>query len=92
MRTRISGRVLGYRAVQVDRFITLFAAEVGRAPVYDEIRAGTGIRTRGEVSRIVDSLERRGLLSRVGRGRVRRISLQTANLRQPILVINGLPS
>jgi SOS-response transcriptional repressor LexA len=51
-------------------------AETGQAPSYSEICDELGIATKGEVSEIVGRLERRGLLRRVGRGRVRRISLQ----------------
>jgi SOS-response transcriptional repressor LexA len=72
-RTQLTGRALGYRAFQVLAFIRAEIGEKGQAPSYDQICAGVGINSKGEVSRIVDSLERRGLLSRVGRGRVRRI-------------------
>ena len=71
----IGHRVLGYRAAQVAAFIMRRFAEDGHAPTYDEIRAGCSIRTRGEVSRIVASLERRGTIRRVGKGRARRIGL-----------------
>lgn len=71
----LTGRALGYRAFQVERFVRQFFGEHGVSPSYDDIRDGVGIRTKGEVSRIVASLERRGLLSRVGKGRIRRIRL-----------------
>lgn len=70
-----SGRVLGYRAVQVIGYVRSTIAERGRAPSYAEIMAGVGIGSKGEVSRIIASLEQRGLIRRVGRGRVRRIGL-----------------
>lgn len=47
----------------------------GVAPSYDEIRADLKISSRGEVRRIVCRLEQDGKLSRVGKGRVRRLKL-----------------
>jgi Mn-dependent DtxR family transcriptional regulator len=44
-------------------------------PSYSMICDELGIATKGEVSEIVERLERRGLLRRTGRGRVRRIAL-----------------
>lgn len=46
----------------------------GRAPSYGIISDELGIE-KGNVSRIVADLERRGFLSRAGSGRVRRIRL-----------------
>lgn len=68
-------RVLGYRQSQVLRYVRQTIAEDGRAPSYGMIREELGIRSRGKVCEIVDRLERRGLLRRAGRGRVRRIRL-----------------
>lgn len=62
----LTERELGYRAFQVDRFIRQFFAEHGRTPTYDEIMEGVGIGSKGEVSRIAGSLERRGRVVRVG--------------------------
>lgn len=67
-------RVLGYRESQVAAYVRHTIAEQGTAPSYGMIRAALGIE-RGHVSRIVQQLERKGLLSRVGSGRVRRIAL-----------------
>lgn len=68
-------RYLGYRASQVLAYTQLIIEEQGSAPSYSMICDELGIATRGEVSRIVSDLERRGLLRRVGCGRVRRIRL-----------------
>lgn len=81
--TMRNDRTLGYRASQVLAFVRIQIAETGHAPSYREICAGVGISSKGEVSRIVAALERRCLLSRVGKGRVRRIRLETANLPRP---------
>lgn len=75
---QITGRSLGpvgYRAVQVLEYVRRYLGEHGHAPSYVEIRTALGIGSKGEVSRIVAGLERRGMLSRVGQGRVRRIRL-----------------
>jgi SOS-response transcriptional repressor LexA len=56
-------------------FIETTLRNDGVAPSYGMICAALGIRTRQEVSRIVGHLEREGKLSRVGRGKVRRIRL-----------------
>jgi SOS-response transcriptional repressor LexA len=66
---------LGYRANQVLAYSRRKLSEDGIAPSYGMICDELGINTRGEVSRIVSDLERRGLLRRVGRGKVRRIRL-----------------
>lgn len=47
----------------------------GISPSYDMICAELGIRTRQEVTRLVQAAERDGLLYRAGRGKVRRIRL-----------------
>jgi SOS-response transcriptional repressor LexA len=67
--------MLGYRECQVLAFTQAVVAEQGTAPSYAMICDELGIGTRGEVSRIVASLERRGYLKRVGAGKVRRIRL-----------------
>lgn len=71
-RAATSKRVLGYRASQVLEFVRTTIARTGRAPSYGMICEALGISTKGEVSDIVKGLERRGLLTRVGAGRVRR--------------------
>lgn len=68
-------QIPGYRAQQVLAFVRGTFDAIGRAPSYREICDGVGIATPGHVSRIVDRLERRGLVQRVGKGRVRRIRL-----------------
>jgi SOS-response transcriptional repressor LexA len=69
--------MLGYREQQVLIYARRVIAERGVAPTYNMIREETGISTRGEVSRIVASLERRGYLRRAGAERVRRIGIGT---------------
>lgn len=66
---------LGYRASQVRAYVENTIAQDGIAPSYSMICRDLGIATKGEVSRIVSDLERRGLLRRAGNGRVRRIRL-----------------
>lgn len=77
----ITGRVLGYRAVQVNEFIRAYVTELGYGPSYDEIRISVGISTKGEVHKIVKRLERRGLVEidteQSGRGH-RRLKLPKA--------------
>lgn len=75
----LTGRVLGYRAVQVLAYVHSEVAETGEAPSYDMICDRLGISSRPKVCKIIASLERRGLLSRAGAGRVRRIRLAGAN-------------
>jgi SOS-response transcriptional repressor LexA len=65
-------RVLGYRASQVLRFVQDHLAAHGQAPSYGTIRDGLGFADKCEVARVVYRLEKRGLLIRVGAGRVRR--------------------
>ena len=72
----LTGRALGYRAVQVLDCVRRYMAEEGRAPSYGMIASELGLRDRGDVSKIIDRLERRGLLRRTGAGRVRRIRLR----------------
>jgi SOS-response transcriptional repressor LexA len=73
--THLTGRALGYRAVQVLGYVNDCLASEGMAPSYGMIAEELGIATKGEVCRIVTALERRALLSRAGCGRVRRIRL-----------------
>lgn len=68
-------RVLGYRGFQVLAYVQETLASDGRAPSYGMIRDELGLTDKGEVGKIVKRLERRGVLSRVGSGRVRRIRL-----------------
>jgi SOS-response transcriptional repressor LexA len=76
----------GYRAEQVLMFLLKHYAETGRVATYDEIKAATGIRTDGEVSRIVKSLRRRvGLAGRRNKPR------DIAKSQREFPVINGCP-
>lgn len=68
-------RIFGYRGAQVLAYVRVTIDQHGQAPSYGMICDALGIATKGEVSEIVSRLERRGALRRVGRGRVRRISL-----------------
>ena len=68
-------RDLGYRGFQVLAYVEEVIALEGRAPSYAMIAATLGFRDRSKVCKVVDRLERRGLISRVGSGRVRRIRL-----------------
>jgi SOS-response transcriptional repressor LexA len=68
-------RIFGYRGAQVLAFVRNTIEVEGSAPSYGMICDALGISTKGEVSSIVARLEKRGALSRVGNGRVRRIRL-----------------
>jgi len=81
-RPALTDRILGYRAFQVWAHVQQCVANDGLAPTYTGIMAEIGIGSKGEVSRIVSSLERRGLLSRTGSGRVRRISIGRAHAKR----------
>lgn len=67
--------MLGYRQFQVLAFVTATIDSEGQAPTYGMIQQALAFCDRAGVVRVVDRLERRGLLSRVGAGRVRRIRL-----------------
>lgn len=68
-------RVLGYRESQVLAYVRMALAQDGQSPSYDMIRSRLGLAHKGHVCEIVKQLERRGLMSRVGNGRARRIRL-----------------
>lgn len=74
-RPLIPNRALGYRAVQVLGYVRATIAAEGQAPSYGMIAEALGLSSREKVRRIVQSLEKRSLLSRAGSGRVRRIRL-----------------
>jgi SOS-response transcriptional repressor LexA len=57
-------RILGYREHQVLRLTEEAIRQHGVSPSYCMIREALGISTNGEVSRIVASLERRGIFRR----------------------------
>jgi SOS-response transcriptional repressor LexA len=75
MTLRRAPRELGYRGQQVLAFVQIMIAEGGSAPSYSMIRDELGFNDKTDVRRVIERLERRGLLSRVGHGRVRRIRL-----------------
>lgn len=70
----IGERALGYRQPQVLAFIRERIIAAGFAPSYGEICAEFGI-DRSNLSRMITSLERRGLVARAGAGRDRRLRL-----------------
>lgn len=70
-----ANRALGYRGFQVLAYVRSTIATDGRAPSYDMIADATGIRSRAKVCEVVARLERRGLVARVGAGRIRRLRL-----------------
>jgi len=77
--TLLTNRALGYRAVQVKAYVEEMTASEGIAPSYRMIRDRFGFCDEAAVLRVVERLERRGLLRRVGSGRVRRIRLAVNN-------------
>ena len=68
-------RELGYRGYQVLNYVREQVHAFGCPPSYSMICDSLGINTKGEVSDIIGSLERRGLVNRAGAGRDRRIQL-----------------
>ena len=72
---RRAPRELGFRGRQVLAYIRLCIATDGRAPSYDMIADELGFTGKEHVCRVVQRLEQRGLISRVGAGRCRRIRL-----------------
>lgn len=71
----LCNRMLGYRGQQVFAYIRQEVEINGIAPSYGMIRDALGFGDKAEVCRVVQKLERRGLLNRAGEGRVRRIRL-----------------
>jgi SOS-response transcriptional repressor LexA len=76
---RRAPRELGYRGVQVLALIRSTIEAEGRAPSYAMIRDALGFMHEKHVSRVVQRLEGRGLVRRVGAGRIRRIRLVVNN-------------
>lgn len=64
---------LGYRGTQVLIYIRRYKRRAGDVPSYGEIRDALGFNDRADVCRVVERLERRGLLRRSGSGRQKRI-------------------
>jgi SOS-response transcriptional repressor LexA len=77
---RRAPRDLGYRGVQVLAFIQTTIESEGAAPSYRMIAEELGLVSKGDVNKIVRRLESRGLLSRAGAGRVRRLRLHNGDL------------
>lgn len=75
VRGTLLNRALGYRGYQVHAYVREIVERDGRAPSYGMIREALDFCDDAAVSRVVQRLEKRGLLSRVGHGRVRRIRL-----------------
>ena len=67
----VGDRALGYRAVQVLAFVSATINERGFAPSLGEIRDALGFNDTCDVRVVVKRLEKRGLMSRAGAGRVR---------------------
>lgn len=73
--SRRAPRELGYRGCQVLAFVRDTIEHEGTAPSYGQIRDALGFQHKGHVHHVIVRLEKRGLLSRVGAGHVRRIRL-----------------
>ena len=73
-RRQVLGRPAKRREQMLSYVRDVFASE-GFAPSYGMICKELGIRSREQVSRMVQAAERDGLLRRVGAGKVRRIQL-----------------
>lgn len=76
---RRAPRELGYRAVQVLAYVRETVASEGVAPSYAMVRDALNFCDEAAVCRVVAALEKRGLLKRVGHGRVRRLRLVINN-------------
>jgi SOS-response transcriptional repressor LexA len=72
---RRAPRELGYRGVQVLAYVRSTIEADGTAPSYAMIRDALDFCDEAGVCRVIHILERRGLLRRVGTGRVRRLRL-----------------
>lgn len=72
---RRAPRELGYRGRQVLDFVRSTIAQQGRAPSYAMIRDELNFADTAQVFRVIERLERRGAIRRVGSGRVRRLRL-----------------
>lgn len=71
--------VLGYRGAQVLDYIETTLAETRSPPSYAMIREAFGFHDDAGVSRVVQRLERRGFIRRIGAGRSRRIRVMKNN-------------
>lgn len=68
----LTHRALGFRGFQVLAYVQDQIEHAGRAPTYAMIRDALGMTCKADVCNVVRRLERRGLLSRVSNGKVRR--------------------
>lgn len=59
---RRSGRILGYRERQVIEFVLRYYLEHSQPPTRREIQDGVGLGSKGEVTRIIQRIERRGIV------------------------------
>jgi hypothetical protein len=81
-------RVLGYRAEQWLSYVLRYVLDHGEMPTQQQICAGLGIASKGQVSRIEKEMRRRGItITR----RPAKLHRETANPRRPNPVINGCP-
>jgi SOS-response transcriptional repressor LexA len=76
---RRAPRELGYRGVQVLALIRERIETHGCAPTSHQIMTELGFYDRAGVLRVVERLEKRGLVSRAGRGRVRQFMRLVVN-------------
>lgn len=68
-------RHLGYRQQQVLSYVERVVQRDGVAPSYSMIRDELGMYSSSDVRKVVEGLEKHGVLRRAGAGRVRRIRL-----------------
>jgi SOS-response transcriptional repressor LexA len=61
---RITGSGLTRRQLQTACFIQAYINEHGISPSYDEIMADIGIASKSGVHRLVEALERKGIITR----------------------------
>lgn len=72
-------RMLGFRMVQLIQFVTDYQRQHDKPPSYEEAVRELNFCDRAAVCRVVQGLERRGVMQRVGDGRDRRIRLVINN-------------
>lgn len=73
----------------VVRFIGAYIAEHGNSPSYDEVAAGTNLKSKGRVCDIISDLEERGAVERIP-GKARTVALKDPALGGGI-VVNPVP-
>ncbi len=67
---------LGFREHQLVAFARSYSAAQGISPSYNEIVAELGLDSRGHACNIIRRLEAKGIASREGSGRDRRLRLR----------------